>query len=291
MSDLDDRLLVSTQWLEAQLGDPALRVYDTTVHLDPGESGPVIRSGRDDYLAGHVPGAGFLDLVRDLSDPASELAFARPGRKQLEDTFSRAGISADSRVVLYSTSSAMWATRVWWLLRAAGHGSVSLLDGGFAKWRAEDRRACTAPCAPAPDRFVADPKEALWAGQEEVLAALDGGAACVVNALPRAYHSGQATLGYTRRGRIQGSLNVPFPDLLEPETDVLRPAEELRRQFTAAGAFECERVIHYCGGAIAATLNAFALTLAGHPNVAVYDGSLDEWSRDSRLPMETDRSS
>lgn len=279
--------LLSTQELQDRLGDPLLRVFDTTVHLERGSAGPSLRSGRGEYDRAHIPGAGFLDVARDLSDRTSDLAFTRPGRAQLEEALSRAGVSPDSHVVLYSASTPMWATRVWWLLRAAGHEAVSLLDGGLAKWRAEGRPLCAEPCSYPEGRFKADPREELWASRDEVLAASAAqGASCVINALPSALHRGEASLGYARAGRIRGSLNVPFPHLLD-ESGTLRPVAELRRHFEAVGALDRERVIHYCGGAISATVTAFALRLVGHPNVAVYDGSLDEWSRDPSLPMET----
>jgi thiosulfate/3-mercaptopyruvate sulfurtransferase len=92
-------------------------------------------------------------------------------------------------------------------------------------------------------------------------------------------------MGYARPGRIRGSENVPFPALLDPDTGELLSDPELRKHFEAA--LSKERVINYCGGGIAATLTAFALTVLGHPNVAVYDGSLGEWSRDESLPMDT----
>ena len=94
-------------------------------------------------------------------------------------------------------------------------------------------------------------------------------------------------MGYSRPGRIAGSDNVPFHTLLGADTGTFKPVAKLREHFEATRAFERERVVSYCGGGIAATLNALALTLAGHENVAVYDGSLNEWSGDLEMPMET----
>ena len=127
----------------------------------------------------------------------------------------------------------------------------------------------------------------MWATRQEVLAAVGDGAVCTLNALPRSLHTGERDMGYARPGRIAGSRNLPFPALLDNDTGELVTDAELRAHFTETGALERERVISYCGGGIAATLNAFALHLLGHQNVAVYDGSLNEWTRDESLPMET----
>ncbi|HEY1307339.1 MAG TPA: rhodanese-like domain-containing protein [Vicinamibacterales bacterium] len=119
-----------------------------------------------------------------------------------------------------------------------------------------------------------------------MLLAIEDGACCTINALTHELHTGESGLGYARDGHIKGSVNVPFNQLVRPQSETLASEDELRQHFDATGAFNKARVITYCGGGIAATLNAFALLLLGHPNVAVYDGGLDEWSREKELPME-----
>jgi thiosulfate/3-mercaptopyruvate sulfurtransferase len=282
--------LVSTTWLADHLADPALRVFDTTLHLEPTPGGMKARSGRAGYDEGHIPGAGFLDIVSDLSDPTSELAFTRPQPEQLGRVLARSGVGSEHRVVLYSAGDVMWATRAWWLLRWVGVARVSVLDGGFARWQAEGHPVSTAAPDYPPSRFEARPVERLWATQREVLEATEGGGACLINALPRPLHRGAASLGYRRSGHIKGSDNLPYPDLLEPGDGTFRSAAELREHFEATGALRRQRVICYCGGGIAATQNAFALTLLGHEGAAVYDGGLDEWSRDLALPMASEES-
>ena len=278
--------MVSTEWLAEHLTDADLRIFDSTIHL-PTSPGERPTSGRDDYARAHIPGAGFLDLISELSDTSSALPFTRPTADQLERALSQAGIGNESRVVLYSSSNVMWATRLWWLLRSAGHERVAVLDGGFAKWCSEGRPSSAEPCSYPPSPFEADMRESHWASKQEVQAAIGDGSICTINALPSALHTGEAEMGYARPGHIEGSENVPFHLLLHSETGQFKSAAELREHFARTGAFERDRAINYCGGGIAATLNALALTLAGHPNVAVYDGSLNEWSADSKLPMKT----
>jgi thiosulfate/3-mercaptopyruvate sulfurtransferase len=280
---------VSTAWLADHLADPALRVFDTTLYLDPTPGGMKARSGRAGYDEGHIPGAGFLDIVSDLSDPTSALAFTRPPPEQLGRVLARSGVGQDHHVVVYSAGDMMWATRAWWLLRWVGADAVSVLDGGSTKWVAEGRPVSTDACAYPTASFSPCLHEDLWASQEDVLQASQDGGACVLNALPRSLHTGAASLGYRRRGRIAGSQNLPYPDLMDPSDGTFRSPDQLRTQFEASGTLGRTRVICYCGGGIAATQNAFALQLVGHPQVSVYDGGLDEWSREPGLPMESEQ--
>ncbi|MBW2243057.1 MAG: sulfurtransferase [Deltaproteobacteria bacterium] len=278
--------LIDTHELERALEDPRLRVFDATVHFAPGKGG---RSGRTDWEAGHIPGSRFVDLLAELSDPESSLPYTRPSTVRLEVALGQLGISEDSRVVVYGAApeNTMWATRLWWLLRSAGLENVALLDGSFTKWKAEVRPVSTDPCVHGPTSLRARPDEAWWATKQEVRAAIGSGSVCTLNALPRSLHTGEAEMGYGRPGRIAGSRNAPFTGVLDPETGTLRSDPELCEHFQPAGALDRERVISYCGGGIAATLNGFALRRLGHPNVGVYDGSINEWSRNAELPMET----
>jgi thiosulfate/3-mercaptopyruvate sulfurtransferase len=115
------------------------------------------------------------------------------------------------------------------------------------------------------------------------------GQSCIVNALNAAQHRGDVA-PYGRPGHIAGSVNVPAiggGGIVDPETLRYLPVAEIRRRFKEAGAREGERMITYCGGGIAASSAAFAATMAGFPDVAVYDASLSEWAADPELPMET----
>ena len=118
-----------------------------------------------------------------------------------------------------------------------------------------------------------------------MLAAIGDGAVCTINALSPSVHSGEWATNYGRKGHITGSRNVPYAALLNAD-GTSRDDAELRSLFEAVGALERPRVICYCGGGISATMDALALTRLGHPSVAVYDGSMSEWSRDPDLPME-----
>jgi thiosulfate/3-mercaptopyruvate sulfurtransferase len=287
MAGWDGQGLVSTDWLAEHLADPDLRIFDVTVHLRPSPSGPYqIESGRADHQAAHVPGAAFLDLPGELSDTTSPLPFTMPTAEQLAGALGAAGIGSGSRVVAYATTSPMWATRLWWMLRSCGFDNAAVLDGGLAKWRAEGRPVEAGERRYPPSRLTLTARPGAWADKAAVMAAIEDGGVCTINALSPAVHRGEAPVNYGRKGHIAGSRNVPYATLLN-EDGTWRSDDELRAQFEPVGALERPRAICYCGGGISATMAALALTRLGHPAVAVYDGSLSEWSRDPAAPMET----
>lgn len=287
MHAYDGRGLVSTAWLAGRLADPALRVFDVTVHLRPSTSGPyAIEPGRADYEGGHIPGAAFLDLANDLSDPDSGLSFTMPPVERFAAALGAAGIGPESFVVAYAAGSPMWATRLWWMLRACGFDRAAVLDGGLAKWREEGRPIETGEVRYPPARLTLSPCVGAWADKETVLAGIGNGEVCTLNALSASAHSGDSPVNYERKGHIKGSRNVPYAALLNAD-GTWRGEGELRPLFEAVGALGRRRVICYCGGGISATMDALALIRLGHPDVAVYDGSMSEWVRDPEAPMET----
>jgi thiosulfate/3-mercaptopyruvate sulfurtransferase len=283
--------LISTAELAARLAQPAtgrppLRIFDGTVHLRPARPGPyVAESGRADYEAAHVPGATFVDLQAELSDPHPVLRFTLPAADALAAAWAAAGLSDGDDCVVYSSTSPMWATRLWWMLHALGV-QAAVLDGGLPKWRAEGRPLASGSERYPPGRLQHRFDAARWADKDEVLRATDDAKVCLLNALTASLHNGSAEIDYGRKGHIRGSVNLPYPALLQAD-DCFKPLDELRAVFAALGAIDRPRAICYCGGGIAATMGALTLHRLGHPDVAVYDGSLSEWAADPALPMDT----
>ena len=110
---------------------------------------------------------------------------------------------------------------------------------------------------------------------------------CLLNALSEEQHLGTGGADYGRPGRIANSVNVPAGDLHDPATHAYLPAERLAQKFSDVGADAAEKIITYCGGGIAASNDAFILSMLGYENVAVYDASMSEWASDPSLPMQT----
>ena len=280
--------LVSTDWLAANAGNPDLRVFDCTTYLqyEEGSGKPYsVVSGRADYDAGHIPGTAFLDLQGDLSNNDSPFRFTMPALDDLASRFGAKGIGNDSKVVLYSRANMQWATRIWWMLRAVGFDNAAILDGGFDKWAAEDRPTETEPHSYAPATLTANGRPELFCGKDEVQAAINDGQACTINALSADLHSGE-TRRYGRPGRIPGSVNVPAGSLQVGDTKVMADASAAETAFAGVGADRSKRIILYCGGGIAATLDAFLLHQLGYENLTVYDNSMSEWAKDEALPIE-----
>jgi thiosulfate/3-mercaptopyruvate sulfurtransferase len=274
--------LVATDWLAAHLGD--VRVIEATAYLDP----PIVegkpyhpRAGRAEYDGGHIPGAAFADLVHGLAEPHASLNFTFPSAERFQAGMSALGVEDGVDVVVYDRNGMMWATRLWWLLRAYGFDDAAVLDGGYDAWVAEGRPVSADPPPRRDADFTPRPRPDAMADQDEVLA----GPACLLNALSPAVFRGEQNR-YGRAGRIPGSVNVYAHTLVDPETHRLLPPERLRERLGGVGALAGERVVAYCGGGISATLDAFALTLLGAEDVAVYDGSMSEWVADPALPLE-----
>jgi thiosulfate/3-mercaptopyruvate sulfurtransferase len=287
MSSTKIEPLVESDWLEGQLGAPDLRILDCTVKLGPDGA----TSGRADWEASHIPGSAFADLIHDLSDPNNKrYSFPFPPAEQFAAAMSRLGVGDGTRVVLYDAGPNMWAARLWWMLRAYGFDDAGVLGGGFARWTREERPVSSEAPSYPPGNFVARPRPDLIATKDEVLASINSGDRCIINALSPEAHSGRTPPRHGRAGHITSSVNVPASgaaSILDPETLTYLPLDQIREKFNEAGVLDKERVITYCGGGIAASSAAFALHLIGVDNVAVYDGSLSEWASDPNLPMET----
>jgi thiosulfate/3-mercaptopyruvate sulfurtransferase len=281
--------LVETDWLAQHLEDPGVRVLECTVYLPPADlpGGFRVESGRARWAEGHIPGAGFVDLPEELSDRSSTLRFMMPPASQFAEVMGRVGVGDGVRVILYDRAVNMWAARVWWMLRAFGFDDAAVLNGGFKKWTVEGRPLSTDTGSRPARTFTLRPRPALMTDKAGVLAALGESGACVLNALAPDRHRGTGGVPYGRPGRIAGSVNVPAGDLVDPATHAYLDAEVLRAKFQAAGVLDAKRVVTYCGAGIAASSDAFVLTLLGRDDVAVYDASLSEWANDPTLPMET----
>jgi thiosulfate/3-mercaptopyruvate sulfurtransferase len=282
--------LISADSLAQGLDDPALRIFDTTVvgsyNGDTGEYN--FQSGRAMWEQGHIPGSEHVDLI-ELSDPESPFGFTLPSPDHFSARMSALGVGPGTDVVVYEYVPTMWATRLWWMLRVFGFDAVRVLDGSFNAW---SKGGCTVSTEPpperAPARFEAQLRPELIADTAQVEKFVATGEGNLVNGLTKEMFRGEGSIAYRRRGRIPGSVSVPSVSMLDQESFRFLPPEALRERFAEAGLLDEGRpVIAYCGAGVAATMTTFGLALAGREDVALYDGSMQEWTHDPTRPVET----
>lgn len=275
--------LVSVQWLNEHLNDSDLVVLDTSVIVKPdGKGGFSQVSGREQYLIGHIPTAGFADLRGGLS-AESEIDYVMPSPKHFQKVMENLGVGDDSTVVLYSASNHVWATRLWWMLKWSGFDNVALLDGGLKAWKAASLPLTTDLPTRTKKTLTLNLRPELLADHDEVLAGISNQQVDLIDAMPAAHYLGQFSM-YARPGHIKSASNVPTSELIE-QSGVFKSIDDL--DFIFEGD-KRHRTITYCGGGVAATSVAFNLYRLGYTDVSVYMGSLNEWAPNPENPMTVD---
>jgi len=223
--------LVETEELAAQLDDPELRIFDCTIHLIPNpDIGYTVKPGREDFEKGHIPGAQFIDLQGDLSAPHPKLRFMLPSAADFAAVMGRFGVGDRARVILYSTTTPQWATRVWWMLRNYGFDNAAVLNGGFQKWAREGRAIETGPARPRPPaHFTAREDRKLMVGKEAVLGAVGEPLTCTINAffMPAGDGPKSASVNIVSNGPISplmvslsGTGGIPAPAISPSATSL-----------------------------------------------------------------------
>lgn len=269
-------MLVTTNWLEENIGLAHLRLFDCRYIL--GKSG----AGFEAYAAGHIPGAVHLDVDRDLARPGG-LAGGGPGRHPLPraadfaTTMSNAGVDSSISVVAYDDAGGAYAARLWWLLRYFGHEKVSLLDGGWTKWAAEKRPVSREIPQVKARAFKATAHPDWVVDKKEVEALRTSSDVLLLDARAPERFRGEVEPIDPKASHIPGAKNASVANNLEGPGKEFKSPEKLREQFTALGAQEAKAIISYCGSGITACQNIFALKLAGL-DAKLYEGSWSDWS-------------
>jgi thiosulfate/3-mercaptopyruvate sulfurtransferase len=244
-------LLIEADELLKKLGDENIRIFDASV-------------ADSMYRQKHIPGAAYFDHDR-FSDPDSPYLSTILPETRLAEQIGNAGISNDSEVILYACGMLPYAIRAWWVLQYAGHENVRVLNGGLSAWEKAGGPVEQETRHYEPARFQARFNPAMFASKEEILASMENDDVATVDVLP---------LESYEASHIVGSTCLSCMDLMQ-DLEYLVPDEELAARLREISKHK--RIITYCGGGIAAAVNAAAHLITGHENVAVYDGSLDEW--------------
>ncbi len=274
--------VVSTEWLAQRLGAPDLRVVDGSWFM-PAEA----RSGHEEYLRVHIPGAVFFDIDA-IADRTTDLPHMLPSPEAFAQAVGALGLSRDVDIVVYDSLGIRAAARVWWSLRAMGFTRVFVLDGGLKKWLAEARRVEPGDVHPraVPVAPAFDPD--LVRNSDQVRGLLESGEARLVDARSAARFVGEAPepRAGLKSGHMPGAANVPFDHVIAPD-GTLRPAEDLSAVFKAAGVDLRRPIVTTCGSGVTASVLALALARLGVDRAAVYDGSWAEWGALPGAPIVT----
>jgi thiosulfate/3-mercaptopyruvate sulfurtransferase len=289
MLELPEGPLVSTEWLAANLDHPQLRVVDMRGKvLPPTAPKPHYYARHDDYAAGHIPGALYIDWTQDIVDLEDPVPAQVAPPLKIARVFGDMGIGNDSVVVAYDDWYSMFAGRLLWVLRYYGFENVRVLNGGLLKWQAEGRPITSE--LPSYPRAVFTPvaRPELRRTAEQVLGALGSDTLLIDARGAKEYHGEESRAA--RGGHIPGAVNVFYQSLLNGQDQTYASPEELRARFAAAGidldALDDREVVAYCNGGVSATPAALALEIATGKRAAIYDGSWNEWGNDESKPLE-----
>jgi thiosulfate/3-mercaptopyruvate sulfurtransferase len=273
--------LVTPDWLDARLGDPRTVVADVRWYLQG-------KRGIDEYRAGHLPGAHFVDVDGDLSSPPGA---GRPGRHPLPSpnafsaVLARLGVRADSIVIAYDDAGGAQAARLWWLLRYFGHDIGRVLDGGIQGWLQSGGALETAtprPVESAPLALVAHP--GMVVDKARMRALSERGEGLLLDARAAERYEGKVEPIDARPGHIPGAKSAPFASNLARPSGPFRSPGDLARYYAALGAGAKTPIVAYCGSGVTACHDLLALALAGHEGALLYEGSWGDWAGDSTLP-------
>ncbi len=271
--------LISTADLDELLGPASGRLSVAVTVLDVryrlgGPSGPA------EHAAGHVPGAAYVDLDRDLAGaPGASGRHPLPAGDDFGAAMRRVGVRADRPVVVYDDWEGRAAARAWWLLRHHGHDDVRVLDGAWSAWRADGGAVETGAVLVAPGDFVAGPGRLPVVDVDRVL-----DVPVLVDARAPERFRGDVEPVDPVAGHVPGAVNVPTSTNLRADGR-FRGAAELRALYAAAGVTDDAEVAAYCGSGVTATHDLLALELAGVTG-ALYPGSWSEWAGDPQRPVE-----
>ncbi len=245
--------------------------------------------GRLAFAGGHIPGALYADLNRDLSGPLT----AASGRHPLPDPaafaaqIGRWGIGNQTQTLLYDDANGSFAARAWWMMRWLGARRVAVLNGGCAAWRAAGGELETgAGRDPAPQQFTAEVQRHWVMSAGQVMAALQQPGSLLVDARAAARFAGTVEPIDPVAGHIPGARNFPFTRNLQEDGRLREPAWLRRHWQSFLQGAQPDALISMCGSGVTACHHLLSLEAAGLPGARLYAGSWSEWIRDPARPVE-----
>lgn len=274
--------LVSTAWLAEHLDAPDVRIVDATNQLPGTDLDP-----KAEYDRQHIPGAVFFD-IGEIADTKSPYPNMLPSPEKFASRVSALGLGDGCRIVVYDAAGLVSAARVWWMFRYFGHKDVAVLDGGLPKWIREGHPVDDYSVRPTRRHFTARINNFLVRDVAQIQANLASQREQLIDTRSAARYSGKTPESRPglRAGHIPKSVNLPYPDILDPKEKTVLPADALKRKFDELGIDLGKPIVTSCGSGVTAGVVALGLYLLGIENVPVYDGSWSEWGSRDDLPIE-----
>jgi thiosulfate/3-mercaptopyruvate sulfurtransferase len=271
--------LIQADELQSRLSENTLMIIDTRFNLQD------VQAGQQTYAEGHIPGAFYLDIDKDLSGPKAE----HGGRHPLPDVdilakkLESIGVSNKSKIVIYDDSANMYAGRLWWLLRYMGLEDVNVLDGGFSGWLEKGFPTTQDIPEAKPAKFKPRLQYQMLVDKDYVKRRMGNPNVILVDARAADRYRGENETLDPKAGHIPGAINKPFTENLEDKK--FKSPEALSKHFSDIP--KNKEVILYCGSGVSANHNLIALEEIGFKGVKLYAGSWSDWVSYAENPVET----